>query len=65
MVKFLKGRLQERSTWVGFSMIAAAFGYPIDPALFEGLLFVLGIAHSVLPDKRTSKESPRKTKTRG
>jgi hypothetical protein len=50
MVEFLRNRLKERSTWVGFSMLAAALGYHIDPDLFQALLAILGLTHAALPD---------------
>jgi hypothetical protein len=49
MVDFLKNRLKERSTWIGFSMLAAALGWHIDPDLFQALLAILGITNAAMP----------------
>jgi hypothetical protein len=51
MVDFIKHRLAERSTWVGIAIAASALGLHVDPDLIQGILLILGITHSVLPDK--------------
>lgn len=39
--KWFRGRLMEKSTWVGIFALMAAFGLPVNPALQDKLAFLL------------------------
>lgn len=53
---WLFARLQEKSTWLGLSAVAAVFGYNINPEQIQyavtlgGLVF--GTGYVVVPDKK-------------